>query len=137
MNFAAVSHFSMAFHDADTGTDSYGDFVTPQTASVAIDVTGTNHGAIIGLVCNLFAGSDPISENFRFSNLLAYSTGPWAANQYNAYARSIPAGSTRSSARQLGQPAAPAAILQRQHGAGGVGDVVIRGLLHRLTDNLH
>jgi len=92
VNFSAVSHFSMAFHDADTGTGSYGDFVTPQTATVAIDVTGTTHGAIIGLVGNLFGGTDPISANFRFSNLLAYSFGPWEANKFNAYAQDTPGG---------------------------------------------
>jgi pimeloyl-ACP methyl ester carboxylesterase len=92
VNFAAVSRFSMSFHDIATGTGHAGDFVTPQTATVAIDVTGTNHGAIIGLVGNLFAGTDPISRNFRFSNLLAYSTGPWAANRYNAHANVSPGG---------------------------------------------
>ncbi len=92
VNFAAVSRFSMSFHDADTGSNSYGDFVTPQTADVAIDVTGTSHGAIIGLVGSLFAGSDPISQYFRFSNILNYSSGPWAPNKFNAYAQATPGG---------------------------------------------
>ena len=83
VNFSAHSHYSIAFHDADAGT-SLGDNLTPTTATISIDVTGTSHGAMIGLVGSLYGSGDPVSQQFRFSNLLDYSPGPWASNRLSA-----------------------------------------------------